>query len=383
MEFTVGIENLRALRSFCFSPPEGLSCLTGPNGSGKTTFLLALKTLHHALRRDDLGTAMLNGLGLFRLKNAHANETDRVTLSIKVGDVKWAIEVIERSGSIESLAKESVHVGGVLLLQRFAASRAVYYQGLTELPNPPDDDRLALRFALERTGDPSLRTIRDWFDGLSIFHDLDLYGLRVNASRVGMDHHLHSRGQNVYTMLRKWSERREDRFRIDFVKRVLSKAFPGVCSDLDFDANSQTIMLRTYRPYEELPLSAANEANGLLAMTVYASALAAAPDGGCVIIDEPETALHPHAIHEFITICRQWSRDHGLRVLFVTHSPIILDAFHEERDRLFLMDPEQAQQPITLAEHPDHEWMAHFSPGKLYGHEEVAAPIYPTVTRSS
>ena len=181
----------------------------------------------------------------------------------------------------------------------------------------------------------------------------------------------------MFAMMRRWSERRDDRFRYEFVRQGLRQAFPDICGDLDFESNSQTIMLRTYRPGDELPLPASLEANGLLAMTTYLSALAGTPDGGTVLIDEPETALHPHAVHAMVDLARDWCRKHGLVVLTLTHSPVLLDEFHEDRERLFLLNPSLDPQVTSLANHPDQEWLGHFSPGKLYGQEEVASPSPP------
>ena len=193
MPFVIEIRNLRALQHFSLAPPVGLSCLAGPNGSGKTTFLLALKMLRHAVEREDLGIATLNTLGLFRLRHARALGDEPVEISVSVDSVRWTIQVIERAGAIEPLAPETVSVGDKIILRRSAGSRTVWHRG-SELP-PAEDDRVALRHALEKTGDDDLQALRTWFNALSVFHDLDLYSLRTNGSRVGMDRHLHSRGR--------------------------------------------------------------------------------------------------------------------------------------------------------------------------------------------
>jgi hypothetical protein len=50
---------------------------------------------------------------------------------------------------------------------------------------------------------------------IQVFYDPDLRGLREGGSRATDDRQLHTDGRNVFTMLRKWRDRREDHPRFD------------------------------------------------------------------------------------------------------------------------------------------------------------------------
>jgi hypothetical protein len=60
-----------------------------------------------------------------------------------------------------------------------------------------------------------------------------------------------------------------------------------------------------------------------------------------------------------------------LTVLLATHSMAVLNEFHEEKERVFVLELDQraGDQPVRLVDHVDPAWLAHFSLGDRYGRD--------------
>src|SRR5262249_44176096 len=147
-----------------------------------------------------------------------------------------------------------------------------------------------------------------FLSSITVFNDPDLRRLRINGSVAAEDQDLDWRGSNAFTILRKWNERLEDRNRLEFVRRTLRLAFPTLISDFDFETAAQTVTLRVHREGTNLPVPIAHESNGLLAMLVLLTEVAACPEQGVVAIDEPENGLHPDAVRVFWEQASAWCR---------------------------------------------------------------------------
>jgi hypothetical protein len=51
-----------------------------------------------------------------------------------------------------------------------------------------------------------------------------------------------------------------------------------------------------------------------------------------------------------------------------------MNEFRDHVDRFYVMEPNAAESPIALARLRSPEWLANFSLGELYEHEEFGAP---------
>src|SRR5204862_7719071 len=108
---------------------------------------------------------------------------------------------------------------------------------------------------------------------------------------------------------------------------------------------------------------------GLLHLTAVASA----PPGGAMAIDEFENALHPFAVRALLDHIRTWADDHGTAVTLATHSPVLIDQFKADPSRLLVMDTTPELGPTAVDKLRDPEWLAHFSLGDLYARGEFGA----------
>ncbi len=381
---TLHARNFKGLRRIDW-PMRGLVVLTGANGAGKTSVLIALRTLRAAFDRGLPEAVSLTVGGSYNLKHHDAPADEPVELGLDAGDLSWRVQLSPRGATVEPRGRESLYEGAELVFERDemgthisafgeAAGGVLSDDGKRiDLPAIPSDV-LGLRWAAEAfPNDPRVARMASLVRGLHVFYDPDLRALREGGSRASDDRNLHTHGRNVFAMLRRWRDRREDRPRYDFVDQGLRASFPGLYDGLDFDAAGQTLTARVYRKGDETPNPLSDEANGLLAMLVNLADVASADEGGLVAIDEPEGSLHPYAIRRFVEMTRAWAETRGLTVILTTHSPVLLDRFNAEPDRVFVLERGHASLPVSLDAMRDRSWLASYTLGELYTGGDFAA----------
>jgi predicted ATPase len=140
---------------------------------------------------------------------------------------------------------------------------------------------------------------------------------------------------------------------------------------LDFESAGQIVSARFYMPRNERPIPFHLAPTGLLAGLLHLTAVASVEDGATVAIDEFENSLHPHAIRVLIEHIRERAAKLNLTVLLASHSPVVLDQFRDCPSQAIVMDPVNPPTPLDKIEDP--EWLAQFSLGELYAHENIGA----------
>ncbi|MGN8245951.1 ATP-dependent nuclease [Cellulomonas soli] len=87
-----------------------------------------------------------------------------------------------------------------------------------------------------------------------------------------------------------------------------------------FDIEGDTALItQSGRAYSE-----AFAGSGEFAAIVLVRALSAAPNGALVLLDEPETSLHPRAQEKLMGVVAEVALRKGLQVVFSTHSPSLV-----------------------------------------------------------
>jgi predicted ATPase len=369
-QFTLYVRNLHALRHVSWTP-ETVSALIGANGTGKTTLLLTLRLLRVAYERGLPEAVRIVLGGSSNLKFWGAPEDEPVELGLDIGEASWRFTLTPREGSADYLSEERFMDGQRELFSRDSLGNFSYGGERLE-PSP----HLGLRVLMDRGAhEPSLRRVASFVQDISVYHDPDLWTLRVQGSSTTEDRHLHFRGANALTMLRRWYQERDNRHRYQFVIEGLSAALPNSVSELDFVAAGNTLVARIYKPGRELPSPLNSEANGVLQMLVLLCNVAAAERGSVVAIDEPENSLHPYALRRFLDRTRRWARQHDLTVLLATHSTVILDELsaHPEQVYVMMAPAEAAPMPTRLDMLCDREWLTGFKLGDLYEQGELGS----------
>jgi predicted ATPase len=365
-EFSLQVKNLRVLKNFSWTP-SAFSVLVGANGSGKSTVLAVLKLIRTAYDRSlpEAVTLVLGGNRDLRSRTSEAE--DFIEISIKLDDLIWKIHLTPRGTSVDWMTYESLSKDSNIIFERDLLGKTTYKTILSF------DHKLIIRTIAESTlQDESVKKMANFIKNITVFHDPDIFSLKIQGSKTTEDRHLHSRGNNCLTMLRKWLQERPLKNKYKFVIDGLKNAFPGLVEDLDFQEAGQTLVARLYQPNQEIPVPLENEANGVLQMLVLLCSIAAAEPNGIVAIDEPENYLHPYAIRSLLRRAQAWATAHNIMIIFTTHSPVLLN--NMSSNQIFLMrSDEHGVMPIRLDHFRDENWLAAFQIGDFYEQGEIGS----------
>jgi predicted ATPase len=363
------LENLRALRAVDWRP-EPVSVVVGPNGSGKTTLLLALKMLRATYEVGSLaeGVSGVMGVGA-ELRSWGADPEAVITAELEQGPVKWWIRLLPAGTSVTTDAPEKIFVEGKPIYERTQGGSATLRGAPWIADARPGLRAMVDALQSEPAVDEFVRRLRT----IRVYHDPLVYSIREQGSPTRLDKHLHSQGTNVFTMLRRWHERGEDKHRYAFVLDGLKAAFPELVRDLDFDAAPASVTVRVVPRQWEAASPVGYESDGLLRMMIALADLASTDPGGLVGIDEPENGLHPFAIRVLMDAAKAWSAAHKVTVVLATHSPVLVDQLTDRPEAVFVMTPDRG--PVPLPEHIDPHWLRRYRLGELQSIEKLGTNV--------
>jgi predicted ATPase len=361
MAITLLAKNYRVLRETIWTPGF-LSLVVGPNGAGKTTLLSLLELLRLAYQQGGNRALTILG-GSWGLRHFQAQD-EAVVVGLTVDDLEWELELPLRGTAPEERWGESVKRGGATLLRRALLSDQVEFNG----EQIPADERTALRTVFDARRPVELLPLIRVLERFRVYNSYNLYGLRVNGSRAGSDSYLNPSGENAFTVMRNWRDRREHRPRYDFVMKGLRAAFPELFAELNFDLAGLTVSVELVMPDSQVGVPAYFAPNGWLTGLLHLCAVAGTEDGGLVAIDELENTLHPFAIRKLVEAFGLWAEDHDVTVCMATHSPVLIGEFKDMPEQVFVMQHGCDRRPLRLTELREPEWLAHFALGDLYSH---------------
>jgi predicted ATPase len=377
MRFSLKVRNYRGLREIDWSP-AGVCALVGASGSGKTTLLDVPALLRDALERG-LARALEDHGGIANARNLYAPSSAPYDFRVGTDAIYWQMAPMETASGFRP--EETVTEETRSLVRREGGADSAL---LMDVPVTAQDT-LALRVVIDELSHP-LSTIVSGIDTINgiialgkllsryrLYAHYDLRALRRSGSADSSERRLTQDGSNVFSVLRNWRDKKEDRHRYSFVIDALRELFQGFFEDLDFSKAAQVIGAEL-RLRGDKVVSASLAPDGWFAALLHLTAVASTNSGDLIAIDEPENALHPHAIKRLLQHMRSWAQRHSTTILLATHSPVIIDAFRECPERLYIMEPAERSLPIPLNELKDPEWLAHFSLGDLYAREEFGAP---------
>jgi predicted ATPase len=353
--------------------PNGVCLVVGPNGSGKTTLLKVLVFLRDALQQNVI-EAVRGQSGPSGLRRLEADGAPEIRLGARVGEVSWELRLPVESQSVNEYAGELVKAGEDVLLRR-ASYQPTWYLG-TQQRQPDPDGRTCLRAAWDAqtlsAAEPLIRSLRSF----RYYANYDLNALRNGGAGADTDRALDQTGKNLFVVLRNWKvAARQFQNRFEWVSRQARRAFPGVLEDIEFDPPvGQVVPARFFPPGGRSPLPMSRAADGLLVGLLHLTAVAGADDGATLAIDEMENQLHPHAIRALLEAMRERAEDHRLTVLLTTHSPVLMNAFRDHPEQLYVMEVGERALPIPLDKLRDPDWLAHFELGDLYERLDFGAP---------
>ncbi len=367
--------NYRALRNADWSP-SGVCALVGPNGSGKTTLLTLLEFMRNSYLRSAPSAIDQIG-GVHGLRSWAASGSDDVVVSVTVNDLKWQLQLATQGPTLSSKLGESVSFGDELLLNRSAHSQEVVHRGKS-VTIAETDERAALRVVADSVSAHEFASLIAVLTNLRVYRSYNIWSLQTNGSRQGGDLYLHPSGQNVFTVLRNWRDRRDLRPSYQFVVNHLHKAFPEVFNDLDFHVAGMTVTADVIDPTSNEPCPLAIAPDGVITGLLHLTAAAGAVPGSLIAIDDFGNDLHPYAIRKIVEAFRELADEKQLTICLASHSPVLLDEFKDEPSSVWVMEHGLENRPVRLTDLFDEEWLSRFSLGRLYSHGEFGGQIKRT-----
>jgi predicted ATPase len=226
--------------------------------------------------------------------------------------------------------------------------------------------------------DPGVGTERQGFDSLPSGHvewwnsevlgDVRYYGFIPRELRrpAALDAKMDETGSGFFTLLDDFL--REDRRLFSEFEQEFYTRFPGyrnmVIEKDTRRANLLTLRLKTANNED---LSADSVSDGvILSLAFLAIAFAPRPPG-VLLLEEPENGVHPAALKDIMKTLRGLSKDKGVQVVLTTHSPYLLDLVEPEDVRVFQKDSTGAVSARLLSEFADVDGMKkHLMTGEIW-----------------
>lgn len=368
------VRNFRKLASLDWAP-HGVCLLVGPNGAGKTTALKALQFLQTIWLRGMSKAVRLSG-GARAIRTRGADIDAPVELELSNGVVTWGLKLAVEGDGLHPYFGERVQAGGEVLLQAPVLA-STYQLGDTTRAR---GDRSEIETLHTVTQDLRLRALAEFVSALRIFTGWWIPDVLRPESGEDGNKVLQLSGRNLIPVLQSWKNApRRNRGQFDWVLQQAIRAFPDVIADLEFDndGSAHLFPVDSSSADDTLPLHLAPD--GLIRGLLVLTAVAGAPNGTVVAIDDFEEALHPHAIRSILASVREWSAEHDLTVILTTHSPVVLNGFRDEPDQVFVLGHGQAglPNPASMSDLHSEEWLAQSKLGTLYEQLAFAAPPPP------
>src|SRR6202030_3477841 len=162
-----------------------------------------------------------------------APDDEPVLVALTLDDLRWELQLTVQGPTLSNRLGEQVTRAEEVILSRAALSNRLVFRGV-EHPILDHDQRPAIRIQADANDPEELSPLIRALTSTRVYRNYNLWGLQTNGSRHGGDLYLHPTGQNAFTVLRNWRDRRDLKPQYDFVVTRLRSAFPQVFEELEF-----------------------------------------------------------------------------------------------------------------------------------------------------
>jgi energy-coupling factor transporter ATP-binding protein EcfA2 len=334
-----------------------LHAFIGPNDSGKSTLLRAMRTLVQlagdTFTQNNRYVWSPFDPGLYPLK-------ENLALELVWGDLVY--------GTTTSRTDEWWHLGDMVRssawTEKRGRARQYKYDRQVGFENPPIADALEAKL------------LRDYFAHGARLLRLDPDALRMPSQLISSREKARlqdERGLGLPAIYDVIVNQNVEAFLS--IKKRIRELFPSVQSiGLDNVSESTKAIQIQLLSGEWVPAQFMSE--GLL----YYLAFAAIPyldPAAVILVEEPENGLHPARIAEVMRILREVSKT--TQVLLATHSPLVINEMKPEEVSIVTRPPEKGTQVTRIDKTPDFEDRAKvYALGELwlsYADGEYESPL--------
>jgi predicted ATPase len=367
----------------------------GPNGAGKSTLLDTVWFVRDCfLRSVDLASSeRSHGIGLL---SAGAPEGSSIVIGLATAQVKYHLTLRFTSGRIDPKAGEilfSTERDKLLIHREPGSSDAEFADptadGLLQRVELREPEKVSLDRYLDLDS-PDRGTLDLYSILLYVrsYHSryFDLHRLRQFGSESGPETMLLPPGSNLWSVLRNLEAKRLLDERYETVIKYMKKAFPG---SFDGFVIEQTGPNSVYASFLEKgrrqPILASGVSDGQIQLLALLTALfSEGPDRySLLLMDEPETSLHPWAIAVLAEAMREAAKDWNKQIMLATHSPVLISQF--DPDQLLSVETHEGRSTFTrLSDMTDiQDLLEQYAAGTLYMGELIAGQSQPEPASSA
>lgn len=351
---------------------DSVNLIFGPNTAGKSTLFDALWLMRDCAARGVQHATAKRGHGIgMRWKEAAAEE--RVHLEVEVDGLAYEIRLGFVDGRTEDTPGETLRSvdTNVPLLQRGVGETTVKLSATGQQTPLREPERLSLDvLQFYDQSNPAVSSLDQTLRNLRYFHcrSFNLYALRHRGSENGTDWRLNESGINLWTILRNLESRRAVDKRYSEIRKFLKQAFPAL-DDVILQASGPDFNTGSFLEFgSEFEVRPSAVADGVLQCLLLLTALFGEPQGQTqtILLDEPETSLHPWAIYVLSEAVKEATQNWGRQVLIATHSPVLLSMF-DPKHLIELTPSPQGTKARRLEDRSDiQDLIDRYAAGSLY-----------------
>ena len=362
---TVAVAGYRSLRSLVL-PLSGFDVITGPNGSGKSNVARALRLLASAADGGVVGALAAEG-GLTSALWAGKRRRD-TPVTVQLGFASDSLGYLVDLGLPQpgetlftrdpELKRELIFAGPVarpssVLVERTNSIVRVRDDGWRTLDTRIAPFESILSEAPGAEAAPEIlgvrRTVRSWrcYGAFRADRDAPARAPQVGTRTPVLDEHGRDLAAAIQTIVESG-----DRARFD---SLVDAAFPG--SRVSIRADDGVFSIEFSRSGLLRPLSAAELSDGTLRMLLLIAALLSPSPPGMLVLDEPESSLHPDlypALADLVAAARERTQ-----VVVVSHAAAFVAALERAgATRIGLLAPvgETNIAGFGLLDGPPWDW---------------------------
>jgi predicted ATPase len=378
----IHVQNYRSLDDVSLAL-EPANIFFGPNGAGKSTLLDTIWFVRDcAIRSVELAsTDRDHGIGLLY---DGADESGRIRLQLATDQVEYELDLSLGAGRIEPFAGERLYSlkRGQILFERRAGATSADFFHLRLAQAAPYELREPEKISLGRYLDfePNCEEASDLDRILRFVHfyssrNLNLWGLKERGSNTGYETWVKARGDNLWSVLRNLEGRRQLDDRYTTIMGFMAEAFPAFDGLVIEPSSPNSLYASFLEKGRRKPILASGISDGHLQLLILLTALFSEGRSrySLMLIDEPETSLHPWAIAILGKAIKQATEQWGRQVALATHSPVLISQFDPEQ--ILTVAQDDGRTRITrLSEVAEiKDLLEEYAPGSLYMSEAVGA----------
>jgi len=379
---SIQIQNYRSLADVTLAL-EPVNVLFGPNGAGKSTLLDTIWFVRDcAIRSVELAsTDRDHGIGLLF---DGADEGDSIRLKLATDRVEYELTLSLSAGRIEQYAGErlfSLDRQRVLFERRAGTVKADFFHirmNQTASFDLREPDKLSLGRYLDY--EPNCDEATELDRILHFVHyyhsrSFNFYGLKERGSNTGYEIWVKGRGDNLWSVLRNLEGRRLLDDRYTTIMEYMAEAFPTFDGLVIEPSSPNTLYASFLEKGRRKPILASGISDGHLQLLILLTALFSEDRDrySLMLIDEPETSLHPWALAVLAKAIKQATEEWGKQVILATHSPVLISQF--DPNQTLTVEQEDGRTRITRLSEVEgiQDLLQEYASGSLYMCEMVAA----------